>query len=239
VTPGDEDFASAIRDLAGFLLTEEDPDTTIGRVVEIARRIVPGSEAGIVLLDGDVPTSVAATSERVVQLQDLQRTLSEGPSLDALKERAVVSVVDTGAEQRWGRFMTAAKDLGIASILCFPLVTLNEPFGVLSFFSESSDAFDEAVFSSGAMMAAQAAVAIHNSQLYLKSVQLAAQLSEALESRAVIDQAKGILMEREGIGADAAFGLLRQASQNVNVKVRDIAQQMVDQVEPKEPPSST
>jgi AmiR/NasT family two-component response regulator len=111
-------------------------------------------------------------------------------------------------------------------------VVNGESEGSLNLYCSTTDGFDAHDQENAQMFADQAAVALHNTLLYVKSVKLAEQLQEALGSRAIIDQAKGVLMERERVGADEAFAMLRDASQRLNIKVRDIAQKIVDRSQP-------
>jgi GAF domain-containing protein len=222
-------LSEVLLELSSFILSEENLSTTLQRVVELSTRIVTDSEAGVLLMENGRPSSTAVSSDLVNELDDMQRQLGDGPCLTAIRGGDVVKAPDMTDEQRWPEFAKAALDRGVQSMTCFPLVVRDSSLGALNFFSASKDAFQNERFEIGGMFAAQAAVSIHNSQLYLNSVKLAEQLKEALESRAVIDQAKGILMEREGLDPDAAFGMLRSASQNLNLKLRDIAHQIVDQ----------
>jgi GAF domain-containing protein len=223
-----DDLSDVLRELHSFILSEESLETTLKRVVELSARVVPNSEAGVLLMEGGRPASTAVTSDLVEQLDSKQRELDDGPCLTALRTGEVVHIEDMASEERWPEFARTALDKGVKSMLCFPLAVREETLGALNLFS-SADDFSTESFDLGSMFAAQSAVSIHNSQLYVNSVKLTEQLNEALASRAVIDQAKGILMEREGLDADSAFEMLRRASQNLNLKVRDIAVQIVDQ----------
>jgi GAF domain-containing protein len=223
-----DDLSDVLLELSSFILSEENLSTTLQRVVELSTRIAPDSEAGVLLIENGHLTSTAVSAPMVEELDDLQRQLGDGPCMTSIRTAEVVRAPDMSEEKRWPEFARGALNLGVHSMVCFPLVVKDAALGALNFFSTKKDAFVKERFDVGAMFAAQAAVSIHNSQLYLNSVKLTVQLQEALESRAVIDQAKGILMEREGLDADAAFSMLRSASQNLNVKVRDIAHQIVD-----------
>jgi GAF domain-containing protein len=230
-----DEFPTVLRELSSLILSEENLQTTLQRVVELSAQVVPGSAAGVLLTEDGRTYSTAVTSDVATDLHAIQQEIGDGPCLTAMRTRKVIHIADMTEETRWPEFTTAALDRGIKAMLCFPLVVRNESLGALNLFSEHNSTFVEEVFDVGAMFAAQASVSIHNSQLYLSSVKLTDQLKEALESRAVIDQAKGILMEREGLSPDAAFEMLRKASQNLNVKVRDIAAQIVARLAGGEP----
>ncbi|HEY7874874.1 MAG TPA: GAF and ANTAR domain-containing protein [Actinomycetota bacterium] len=106
---------------------------------------------------------------------------------------------------------------------------INGSVGALNLYSTEEHGFDEASRAIGEIFARQATIALRNASTYLAARMLAEQLNEALESRDLIGRAKGILMEREGVTDDEAFHMLRVISQNTNVKLRDIAQRVVEE----------
>ena len=126
-------------------------------------------------------------------------------------------------------FAEAAQAHGIQSSLSLPLVAGDEGLGALNLYARTANGFppeDEAL---DVELAAAAAIVFANASAYREAVQLSDQLGEAMQSRAVIEQAKGILMARSPhLSAENAFDLLRKASQRENVKLRDIAQRLVE-----------
>ena len=128
---------------------------------------------------------------------------------------------------RWPEFSTVAAKAGVHSVLAVPLVAGNEPIGALNLYSKTPGGYDEADEETAVLFSEQAAVACANAEVYWRTYSLTEHLREALESRDVIGQAKGILMARRNCTADAAFEALRQASQHRNIKLRDIAEQVV------------
>jgi transcriptional regulator with GAF, ATPase, and Fis domain len=114
------------------------------------------------------------------------------------------------------------------STLSLPLGVRGNGIGALNLYAREPAAFSEEQEQVGMMFATQASVALANAQLYDSAYRLTQQLQEALTSRAVIDQAKGILMGQSGVGAEEAFNMLRSASQSENRKLRDLAEEMVD-----------
>ena len=119
---------------------------------------------------------------------------------------------------------------GVASVLAIPFVPMGEPIGTLNIYGTTAGCFGDDDVEIASMFAGQAAIVIANSVAFSTAQTTNTQLSEALESREVIGQAKGILMERERCSADEAFGLLRGVSQRTNRKLRDVAQEVVDSV---------
>jgi len=171
---------------------------------------------------------LAAASDHVGDtVGALEVQLNEGPSVEVLRtgRRQVSSSLVT--EKRWPEFSNRALYAGVASVMSQPLPAHGSTFGALTVFSTRESAFNQSSFERAAGLAAGGGVVIANSNLYWQATELTDQPKEALESRAVIDQAKGILMAKERISPDEAFSLLLKTSQNGNVKVRDIALQIV------------
>jgi transcriptional regulator with GAF, ATPase, and Fis domain len=172
----------------------------------------------------------AASSDVPQKVDAIQYEVGEGPCLDAIREHEVFRTGDLGRERRWPRFSARAqKETGVTSMVCFRLFVEGDTLGALNLYSKVTDAFDDRATAVGSVFAAHAAVAL-STALHDE------QMEEALESRDVIGQAKGILMAREHVNADEAFDMLRRASQRVNVKLRDIARQIADSA--SDPPPS-
>ena len=226
---------SALAELSGLILSEENLDKTLQRVASLASRVTPRAAAGVTLIEGKRFRTAASTQELVDQIDAVQYETGEGPCMYAMEIKQVVHIQSVAEDDRWEPHRKAALARGVSSVLGVPLLAREQVLGCLNLYCIDGKGFEDVEIESAEMFAHQAGVALHNSQLYLTSVRLAEQLQEALGSRAVIDQAKGILMERERVGADEAFEMLRQASQNLNIKVREIAQKLVDETASAKP----
>jgi GAF domain-containing protein len=119
--------------------------------------------------------------------------------------------------------------MGVHSVLSLPLLLPDRVVGAMNVYAHAKNAFDPAAVRIGELFARPAAVAVHNAQVLAESQQLAAQLAEALTSRAVIDQALGVLMSRSGASAEEAFGRLRSMSRAQHVKVVEVARVLLDE----------
>jgi GAF domain-containing protein len=223
-----DNIQTVLQELSSLILSEENIETTLQRVAKLAVRVIPNVEAGLTLLENGKPVSWAATSDWVIEIDRIQYSKGVGPCLAAISDMEQKHAPNLPEDSQWDGFSEEASQHGLNSVLAIPLVVANQSLGSLNLYSTEVDGFDEESVHLATMFAQQAGVAVHNSQLYYNSVKLSQQLEEALVSRAVIDQAKGILMEREGVNADEAFEMLRKASQELNLKVRDIARQIVD-----------
>jgi transcriptional regulator with GAF, ATPase, and Fis domain len=210
--------AESFVDVARALLAEQDVQHTLQKIVGLAVETIAGCDhAGVSFLkSGDVSTPAA--SDTVPELVDaIQYETSEGPCLSAIRDHEVFETGDLQREARWPLFSSRAhRETGITSMMCFRLFVAGDTLGALNLYSKAVDAFDERSRTFGLVFAAHAAMA-------LATAIREEQMDEALESRDIIGQAKGILMAREGVDANQAFDMLRRASQRLNRKLRDIA----------------
>ena len=224
--------AEALRALSLFLVADSSMGEALLRVSEITTSALPAAEmAGISLLGKDgKPTTGVFTDEEAPEIDAAQYDAGHGPCLDAWREKQVVCIHDMAeAAAVYPEFAHAALARGIESVLSLPLVAGDQGLGALNLYARTSHAFsrdDEVV---GMDLASAAAIVMANASAYWEASELGQQLNQAMKSRAVIEQAKGILMARSPhLSADAAFDLLRRASQRENVKLREIAQRIVD-----------
>ena len=217
--PGAEVFAEVARSL----LAQEDVQQTLQKIVDLAVDTVEGCDhAGITFLKGRQFSTPAASSDVPHKVDAIQYETNEGPCLDAIRDHEVFRTGDLAREPRWPRFSTRAqRETGVTSMVCFRLFVEGDTLGALNLYSKAADAFDDDDVTVGSVFAAHAAVAL-SAALHDE------QLEEALLSRDLIGQAKGILMAREHVSADEAFEMLRRASQRVNVKLREIARQITE-----------
>jgi len=206
-------------EMARSLLAEGGVQETLQRIVGLAVEAIDGCDhAGITFLHGGVFSTPAATDDVPGKVDAIQYQTGEGPCIDAIVEHEVFRSGDLGQEKRWPNFAgRAQRETGVTSMMGFRLFVAGDTLGALNLFSKTADAFDDAARAAGSVFAAHAAIA-------LSTAQHDQQMSDALQSRDVIGQAKGILMAKEGVTADEAFAMLRRASQRLNVKLRQLAE---------------
>lgn len=218
----------SVADLSGLLLAEENQETTLRRVSDLAVRSIASCDAvGVTLFVSGKPTTRAATGGLVYEVDHYQYDIDEGPCLSTMVDDRVVEVEDMATDTRWPRFCEHAADRGVHSSLSFPLFVRGQALGALNLYAHQPAAFSAADRETGSMFAAQAAVALANADTYAASVKLAGELREALDSRAVIDQAMGILIGQNGYSQELAFDTLRVTSQSQNRKLRHVAEEIV------------
>lgn len=219
---GDDPLAEAFSEFARSVETNDDPTGALVEIVRAAVALIPGCDEGSVsvVLGRRTVTSEAALGELPIIVDRLQEELHEGPCIDAAYLESTVRVSDMAAETRWPAFGPRALAAGVGGMLSFQLYVEDDDLGALNVFSRVAGAFDDESEHVGRMFAAHAAIAF--SAARAQSV-----LGRAIETRDLIGQAKGILMERHKVTADQAFALLVRVSQQQNTKLRDIADQLV------------
>ncbi|MBJ7289972.1 GAF and ANTAR domain-containing protein [Williamsia sp.] len=222
----DQNVHRAIAELARRLHTAKDRslDDVLNDVVDGAVQNVPGVEsASISVTSGraELKTEVA-TDELAVRHNEIQVKHGEGPCLAAAWDEPIVRVDDLDTETRWPAYVAEARDaIPYRAILSFRLYTAAETLGSLTMYSRAPGNFGEDVEEIGAIFAAHAANAWIASERNI-------QFNSALASRDIIGQAKGMIMERFSIDAVQAFELLRRLSQDSNVKLVELATQLVE-----------
>jgi GAF domain-containing protein len=222
-------LTEGIAELSRVLVNEEALDDTLHRVADLACRNIGGADlAGVTLLRDGKPTTAVFTDPASPEMDSAQYDTGVGPCLDAWRHQQVFRIDSTADDGQWPAFSQAAADHGIQSTISLPLAVRGNGIGALNLYSKQPAAFSDEDEQVGSLFADQASVALTNAQLYDSAYRLTQQLQEALTSRAVIDQAKGILMGQRGVGVDEAFTILRTTSQRENRKLRDIAQELVD-----------
>ena len=214
------------------LVTEPDPlQGTLARLVEVAGRTLDGCEVGV-LVAGDPPRrtleSAGSSARRAARLDETERRTGEGPCVEALAAQRTFHLPADEFVSRWPTFGPVAAETGAVEILAEPFLVQGECRGALNVYVFRPGALDERARRLATLLAEQAAIALANAQLFARSAELAHNLSVALETRGVIEQAKGMIMARRRCDEDAAFEVLRRASQESNVKVRDLSRQVVD-----------
>jgi GAF domain-containing protein len=217
------ELAQMFADIAHGLAAAPSLDDTLDRVVELAVTAVPGCEyAGVSWLRHDQVIETPACSDPIVAECDAaQYEYGEGPCVEAAWEGEFYVVDDLFTDPRWPKFAARAVQLGMRSMLACQLSAPQRTVGALNLYATTPAAFDEEAQQIATVYAAHASIALANRRLQRD-------LKQAYESRGVIGQAVGILVERHRVTPDAAFEMLVRASQNRHVKLRNLAKYVVE-----------
>jgi GAF domain-containing protein len=222
--------AEALERLGRLSLRDLSMEGLLQIVADLAKTVMPGSpEASVTLVIKDTPTTVASTSPLATNLDESQYERGHGPCLHAARTGELTEIADTRTDSRWPDYLPRAAEHGALSTLSVPLtIDENEQVtGALNIYAREPHAFDEDSRTAATRFAPYAAVAGGNLHAYRSARDLADNLQIALDTRGVIDQAKGILMQRHKLTADQAFQLLVRASMKTNRKLRAVADDLV------------
>lgn len=226
----DDDLAGSLAGLSGLLTGHRPLQETLVHIAEFAVRAIPGAEgAGLTMLEDNRAQTVVASAEFVHAVDDVQYGLGEGPCLLAVESQRTQMSGSLGGEARWPRFGPRVGRMGVHSVLSLPLLLPERVVGAMNVYAHAKHAFGPDAARIGELFARPAAVSVHNAQILAQSQRLAAQLAEALTSRAVIDQALGIIMSRTGASAEEAFDRLRATSQSQHIKVAEVSRMLVEE----------
>ncbi|MFI7428770.1 GAF and ANTAR domain-containing protein [Micromonospora sp. NPDC049836] len=233
-------LASAYGQLLTLLADSPHVDVFLDQVVRVAVEVVaPAAACGLtVSRDGGAGT-VSASGDLAAQADEIQYGADEGPCLHALRSGTVVEVVDLREDERWRGYREHALRLGILSSLSLPMTIDGETVGALNLYATDRAAFDEPARRHAVAFTDQATAALAVILRQADQALLHQQLTDAMASRSVIDQALGVLMGQQRCTAAEAFGLLRQASQHRNRKLRDVATEIIKQVSGASPQPAT
>jgi GAF domain-containing protein len=227
------DLNAGLRGLAGMVAGARGVFELLGEVAEFAAHAIPGVDgAGVALIDAgeDIPTiqKAAATAEFVHEIDAIQYDeLHEGPCITSMQSRRPTVSGSLGSDSRWPRFGGRVARMDVHSSLSLPLMLGEYLLGAINAYANRRDAFGEHAVRLGSQFAGPAAVSIHNAQLLAEARERTEQMQRALESRAVIDQAIGIIRSRTGASAEWAFRRLVRMSQTENTKLSVVAERLV------------
>ncbi len=239
MAPDDDpiELATNFATIARALLSAETVALALERTVHLAVATIDGCDhAGISLLEGATVTTPIATDEIVARVDGIQYQVGEGPCLAAIWEHETVEVEDLASDQRWPVFAPLAVEAGMGAMLSYRLFVDDDTLGALNLFATRTGAFTAESREIGLIYAAHAAMAVASAKAHADEKEQTESLRQALASRDLIGQAKGILMSRDLLTADQAFDVLRRASQRLNEKLRDVAQLVVDTGQAPPPP---
>jgi GAF domain-containing protein len=225
------DPRDALVELARLTFDDTSMDAMLQRVAQLAKELIPGvAEASVSLIANDKATTAAYTGRLALDLDESQYGRGYGPCLEAAVGEEIREITDARTETRWPDYALSAVERGSLSSLSVPLPVREGIHGGLNLYAVEADGFDDDARDVGRAFASYAAVAVHNMHLYESTRDQAEHLDIAMQTRAVIEQAKGILMGQRRCDAKEAFNLLAAASQRANRKLRDMAQAIVDGV---------
>jgi GAF domain-containing protein len=234
-----EDFTAEFRELQNALLNTDSVEQFLHEMAVLAAHLTEdGLSCGMTMRSNGRPVTVGCSDPVAAKVDEAQYELDDGPCLHAMRNGHLVCVEDTADKMRWPDFEAQAESHGIRSCLALPLSADGQPVGALNLYARAASAFGPAEARNAENFAENASGALTLAKRLASHAALIEQLRSSLVSRTVIDQALGVVMATERCTQARAFAILRSASQNSNVKLRDIASALVTSVsgEPPQPP---
>lgn len=224
-----DELAAVSARMSGLLLSRETVHTALTLVTSLAGETLPAAAgAGVTLLDEQGRKVTAAATDPVVEhLDGLQYELGEGPCLSAWGQRRVVRIDDLARDERWPRWVAAARQSAMRSALSAPLVAGDTALGAIKAYGREPGAFAERDEHLLTMFAAQSAILVANARSLENTRRLSEVLVDALRARDVINMAKGVVMATRRVDEDTAFALLVRDSQEEHRTVRELADTLV------------
>jgi hypothetical protein len=203
---------------------------TLDLLVEAATAFTGAVEAGVLLIGSDARLHVGASSaERASDVEEAQMGVDSGPCIDAIETGLPVEVADIDAEAwKWPEFAATARARGFRAVHAIPLQLRSQTLGGLNMFSDVPEALGDRDFAVASALAQIATISIVQHRSSSGQDATIAQLQRALDSRVVIEQAKGVISQQRGVPMDEAFSLLRTHSRRQQAGLKDIAAKIVE-----------
>jgi GAF domain-containing protein len=224
------DPRAAFEQLGRIVLSEQSMESVLQRIADLAKAVLPGVvEASVSLVAEEKASTVVSTGALAKDLDESQYERGYGPCLHAARGGEAMEIRDARTELRWPGYTETMVARGSLSSLSVPVPVQKEVQAALNLYGLGPDAFDDDSRELGRTFASYAGVPVANMHLYDSTRKLAEHLESAMLSRAVIDQAKGILMGQRRCTAQEAFDVLVTLSQRSNRKLREVAAALVDE----------
>jgi GAF domain-containing protein len=226
----EDDLRASIGSLATLATEHLGLEDLLTEVATFAVRAIPGADgAGLTLLESGRSDTVVMTAPFVHEVDDIQYGIGQGPCITAAASRQTVLSGSLGGDTRWPKFGARVARLGVHSALSLPLLTPTGVVGAINVYAHAKHVFDERAVELGQLFAVPAAIAVQNAQVLAQARRLASSLRYALETRAVVDRAVGIVMSRSGVTEEEAITRLRALSQHEHKKLVEVAQSLVEE----------
>ena len=214
--------------LARVVVADRELSEVLTEILGIARQAMPGVEAAsVTLIREDKPFTAAYDGQMALDADELQYERGYGPCMDAGRAGQVFLVDDMRTEQRWPDYAQNVVAHGVLTSLSVPLPFQGVTIGALNTYGRRPQVIDDSDLELAEEVAAWVAIAVGNAEAAARTSEDLTQLRTAMTSRALIEQAKGVLMERHKITEDEAFTMLTHASQRTKKNLRDVAAELL------------
>jgi GAF domain-containing protein len=236
------DPREALRELSLGLLDQNSLGSFLERVASVAVRSVPGADQVSITLmenDGSRPRSVAFTGDLAVALDERQYEAGYGPCLNAAETGMTVPIPDTGTTQVYPDFGAQCQQRGVHSTLSVGLPIAGRSIGAMNIYDLTGGVTEPEAVKTAEAFAGYASIVLANAAVLADSKEFADQMQAAMQHRSVIEQAKGMIMLQNGCSEHEAFAELATRSQRDNVKLREVAEHLVEQTKQRQVPDDS
>jgi transcriptional regulator with GAF, ATPase, and Fis domain len=224
----DSSFGAAFDELTCLLVAQEPLEVVLRRVVDLACAGIGECDyASVTTTDDFGPKTLVHSDPIANKIDEVQYANDSGPCLFALRRQEVVSIPSMAEGDSWQPVRDTAMRVGVHSSFSLPVATGDVKIGALNLYARHDHAFDDVQPAAGLLFAAQAAAAVSTAQTHERTRSVMGNLEIALETRDLIGMAKGIIMANDRTTSEGAFKILATASQNRNVKLRDVAAEVI------------
>lgn len=223
-----ERYLDTLSRFSRVLLTSYDVDTVLGELTMQVAAVLDLVGSGVSLVRDGQLSYTPAVPRPITELEAVQQRTRSGPCVEALSSGSAVVISDLAGEAaRWPRYCEVARREGVRAVAAIPMSLAGERFGSLNLYSGSPREWDPDDLAAARVMADMATGYLINASKLDQQVQLASQLRAALESRVVIEQAKGVVANAEGIGVEEAFDRIRRHARNHQSNLHEVASAVV------------
>lgn len=225
---GQQQLFDALRSFAATLAGDYDVTDVLHQVCDHLMEVLDADGAGVTLYDGDGSLRfAAATSGAVIATEKVQEETQEGPCTDCLRTGEPIVVSDVAVDDRWPSYRNALGEAGFRSVVAIPLIVSDQRIGAVDVYDTDPRSWSEEDLAAASVLAQVATAYVIRANLTAEVARVNEQLQQALDSRIVIEQAKGKLAGERGIDMDAAFELIRSHARSHNETVRSVSERIV------------
>lgn len=236
------DHARALSEMQQLLLETQNITSFLEELARYAAEAIgPGLSCGITMDRDGGPLTVASSDAHARTLDEVQYDHHGGPCLTAMRTRTTITITDLATDDRWGAYQIDALAHGIGSALAIPISAGSGVRGALNLYAARTNMFTTTRHARAEALGAEASRTLRLALRVTDQIQLTHNLETAMASRSIIDQAIGIIMGQNRCPATEAFDILRAASNHRNIKLRDIANEIITRISgtpphPRPPP---
>lgn len=230
-SPDMSDIQPVFAELSKIVLGNDPLDVTLQRIAELIKQVIPDlTDVSVTLIENEKPRTVVFTGQLAVILDERQYESGYGPCTDAAMSGDTIAVAHAEEGSPYPEFSRAAVDRGVTHTVSVGLPVAQRVIGALNLYLATGQPMSPTSVEMVEAFASYAAVAVANAALYHSTADLAHHMQKAMQSRAVIEQAKGVIMAQQRCSDQEAFAFLARTSQRQNQKLRDVAQSIVAKV---------